>query len=63
MTSVMPEGEAIRKAVQWISEKLKEDSDQSISKLIEQANVRFNLSPKDAEYLSNFYGSGKKIPE
>ena len=55
MTTIMPEGEAIRKAVKWISDNLKDDPDQPIQKLINEANLRFNLTPKDAEYLFNFY--------
>lgn len=55
MHAVLPEGEALRKAVKWISDNLKDDSSQSIQKLINEATMRFNLSPKDAEYLINFY--------
>ncbi len=59
MTTVMPEGEGLRKAVKWISENLKENPDQSVQKLINKANLRFNLTPKDAEYLINFYCKDK----
>jgi hypothetical protein len=59
MTTVVPEGEAIRKAVKWISDNLKDDPDQPVQKLINDANLRFNLTPKDAEYLFNFYRKAK----
>ncbi len=59
MTTVIPEGDAVRKAVKWISENLKDDPDQSIQKLINEADLRFNLAPKDAEYLMNFYRTDK----
>lgn len=59
MTTIMPEGEAVRKAVKWISDNLKDDPDQSVQKLINQADLRFNLAPKDTEYLMNFYRKEK----
>ena len=51
MTTVQPEGELIRKAVKWISDELQDHPEESRHKLIEQAAVKFNLSPKDVEYL------------
>ena len=52
MTTVQPEGESIRKAIQWISEEEKSDPSKSRVKLIEEACIRFNLTPIDAEFLS-----------
>jgi hypothetical protein len=54
MSSIMPEGAAIRKAVQWIS-KMREEGNTPLPNLIEQACVRFNLSPKDSEFLNRFF--------
>lgn len=59
MTTIMPEGEAIRKAVKWISGELQEDPNKSRQKLINDAILRFDLSPKDAEFLTEFYRKGK----
>ena len=58
MSSIMPEGAAIRKAVQWIS-KMREEGNTPLPNLIDQACVRFNLSPKEAEFLSRFFTEGK----
>ena len=58
MTTVMPEGEAIRKAVKWISAELEEDVNKSIQRLVNEAVTRFDLSPKDAEFLTAFYRKG-----
>ncbi len=58
MSSVMPEGTAIRKAVQWVS-KTREEGNTPLPNLIEQACVRFNLSPKDAEFLTRFFTEGQ----
>ena len=60
MSETLPHGEDIRKAVKWISENLKEDPEQSVKKLINEAILHFDLSPGDSEFLMNFYKEGKK---
>ncbi len=55
MTTVQPEGEDIRKAVKWISEERQYDPQAQLSKLIEEACLKFDLSPMDAEYLLRFF--------
>jgi len=55
MPTVMPEGAALRKAVQWISKTREEGSKAALLILIEQACIRFNLSPKDGEFLNRFF--------
>jgi len=52
MPTVQPEGEDLRKAVKWISEGRKFNPEAQTSKLIEEACLKFDLSPMDAEYLS-----------
>ncbi len=59
MATVMPEGEAIRRAVKWISGELQEDPNKSIQVLVNDAVSRFDLSPKEAEFLTEFYRKGK----
>jgi hypothetical protein len=59
MATIMPEGESIRKAVKWISDKLLDDPNKTVQKLINEAVMRFDLSPKDAEFLTAFYRKGK----
>jgi len=54
MTTVQPQGEDLRKAVKWISEERKYNPEAKLSKLIEEACLKFDLSPMDAEYLLNF---------
>jgi hypothetical protein len=58
MSSIMPEGAALRKAVQWIS-KTREEGNTPLPNLIDQACVRFNLSPKDSEFLNRFFTEAK----
>ena len=59
MTTIMPEGETIRRAVKWISGELQEDPNNSIQILVNDAVLRFDLSPKEAEFLTEFYRKGK----
>ena len=53
--SVQPEGEELRKATKWISDQLRYESNVSLTKAIEQASVKFDLTPKDAEFLTRFF--------
>jgi hypothetical protein len=57
MSSILPEGTSLRKAVQWIS-KMREEGKTPLPTLVDQACVRFNLSPKDAEFLNRFFIEG-----
>jgi len=59
MTTVQPEGEDLRKAVKWISEERKYNPDRKPRSIIDEACLKFNLSPKDAEYLVKFIQGGK----
>ena len=52
---ILPEGEQLRRAVKWISDQRVDDSDIMLSKLIEQASLKYDLSPKDAEFLLFFF--------
>jgi len=52
--SILPEGEQLRRAVKWISDVHAENPGTSLTKLIEDACLKFDLPPKDAESLSRF---------
>ena len=58
--SIQPEGEDIRKATKWISDKLRYEPDVSLAKAIEEACVKFDLSPKDAEFMMRFFAKKDK---
>ena len=60
MATIQPEGEKVRQAVKWISSERMEDECRSLSKLIQEASIRFNLSPKDEEFLTLFYQENKE---
>jgi len=55
MHDLLPEGEDLRRAVQWISSNLLEDPERAILPLVNEAIFRFDLSPMDAEFLIGFY--------
>ena len=55
MGTIQPKGEQLRQAIKWISAERQDNEDRSIPQLIEHAALRFNLSPKDEEFLRSFY--------
>jgi hypothetical protein len=55
MATIQPQGENIRQAVKWISAELQEDPSKRVQKLVQEAALRFNLSPLEEEYLVSFY--------
>lgn len=54
MSSIQPQGEKLRNAVKYASEIRKENPDIKLSKLVDDASIRYDLSPKDSEFLSRF---------
>jgi len=49
--SIQPKGEDLRRAVKWVSEERKYNPDKERKALIEEACVKFDLSPLDADFL------------
>jgi hypothetical protein len=60
MSTIQPEGEDLRKAVKWLSEEHKYNPDRKLRSIIEEACLKFNLSPKAAEYLDKFVTQKEK---
>ncbi|ABB38744.1 hypothetical protein Dde_1947 [Oleidesulfovibrio alaskensis G20] len=52
MTTIMPNSELVRKAVEYIFQSDKQNS--SVEEQVEQAGMRFNLSPRECEMLEHF---------
>ena len=62
--SVQPKKENLRKAVKWISEVKKyEKPGATNQELVEQASMKFDLSPTDAEFLYRFLRGEVDMPE
>jgi hypothetical protein len=49
--SIQPDGEEIRKAVKWVSEERKYNPGKNVNTLVEEACLKFDLSPKEADFL------------
>jgi hypothetical protein len=55
MTTMMPEGDAIRNAVKWVSAASQEQPAPPLKDLVQQAILRFDLSPLESDFLIRFY--------
>jgi len=61
MSAPLPRGETLRRAVRWISSRREEDPATSLGALVNEATLRFDLTPVQAEGLAAFYrGLGSK---
>jgi hypothetical protein len=59
MATIMPQGEDLRKAVKWISEERQSSPERNMAKLVEEASIKFDLSPADGEFLFKFFREQK----
>ena len=59
MTTIQPDSEGIRKATKWIAEERKYEPDKPLTKLIEEAGLKFNLSPLEEEFLGRHFRQGE----
>ncbi len=50
--SIQPEGEDLRKAIRWIFQERQCDPGKNANQLAEEACIMFDLSPKDALFLT-----------
>ena len=60
MTIPLPEGELLRRSVRWISEQRESPNRPSLAELIDEAGKRFNLSPKESEFLLVFFNAAQQ---
>ena len=52
--SIHAEGEHLRKAIKWISDERTEHPGAPLFTLIEKACLKFDLTPKDEEFLMRY---------
>jgi len=50
-TDLQPKGEALQRAIRWISSERDAHPERLIAAIVQEAGPRFNLTPIDAEYL------------
>jgi hypothetical protein len=62
MSELTPQGEHVRKAVKWISDKRQYEQETCgpLGKLVEEASRKFDLSPKDQEFIFRFFATKKQ---
>ena len=57
---IKPEGDRVRTALRWVSDQLKQDPSRAIVLLVDQAAMKFDLTPKESEELIQFYRSARE---
>ena len=60
MATVVSQSELVRKAAEFISEKRAENPKSDLAKLLDEAGMRFNLTPLDAASLERIFRDDKK---
>lgn len=60
MSTILPEGEDLHRAIKWVSSCLQDNADQPVNKLVQEAIFKFDLSPRDADFLIDFYHKAKQ---
>lgn len=64
MSTIQPEGAALRKAVRFVSDALRDDPGRPLGPVIDEAARRFDLDPLQAEYLARFHETARRrVPE
>ena len=58
--SIQPQGEEIRRAVKWVAEQVEYEPQKDLARILEEAGMRFDLSPLEMEFLQRFYSQGAK---
>jgi uncharacterized membrane protein len=51
MAGILPEGDNLRAALRWLSDRRQEDPAAARGKLIDEAALRFDLSPVEVDFL------------
>jgi hypothetical protein len=49
--SIQPKGEDLRRAVKWVSEERADNPEKEVKAIVQEACMKFDLSPKDEEFL------------
>jgi len=60
MSSILPPGDAIRKAAAFVAETRKTTPSRSLASILDEAGMRFNLSPLDGEALDRFFSDASR---
>lgn len=63
MSETQPQGEKLRRAVRWVSDQLREHENQPLMRLVNEATLRFDLTPREGEFLIEFYRDAARSRE
>jgi hypothetical protein len=55
MTTIVSQGESYRRAVKWVDSEKQDGTVKTLLQLIDEAGMRFNLSPKESDALLRFF--------
>ena len=55
MHELLPDGDDIRRAVKWVSGTIQENPGKLVQPLVQEAIFKFDLSPRDSEFLIMFF--------
>jgi hypothetical protein len=62
MHDLLPDGEDLRRAVKWVSGSIQDNPGRPAQQLVQEAIFRFDLSPRDAEFLIGFFSQRRDEP-
>jgi hypothetical protein len=57
MATIMPQSELLRRAVAYVSEERGDNPGKRLSEILDDASMRFNLSPLDSEALYRLFSN------
>ena len=55
---ILPSGDRIKKAIYWISEMVKEHPEKKRRQIINEDEIRFDLSPKECDFIDRKLRTG-----
>lgn len=51
MAGILPEGEKLRNAIRWVSQRRVEEPNAPVVRLVDEAGLKFDLSPAEQQTL------------
>jgi len=65
VSKIVPERESLQRAIRWLSDQRREaaergEAERPVGVLVDEAARRFDLSPRDAEFLLGFERDARK---
>ncbi len=55
MTQIIPHNQLLQRALAYINEKIKEQSERPLEEILDQAGMQFNLTPLDMQALQKIF--------